>query len=88
VLSIRMVFNYRRLKDQRIEFLSFAAIGAVGLAINAAVIFAAVKYFGVYYLIAKCVAAGFTFAFNFLARRQMLFVRRAPRDQKQHDYDR
>ena len=88
VLSIRMVFNYRRLKDRRIEFLSFAAIGGVGLAINAAVIFAAVKYFGVYYLVAKCVAAGFTFVFNFFARRQMLFVRRAPRDQKQHDYDR
>jgi putative flippase GtrA len=74
VLSIRMVFNYRRLKDQRIEFLSFAAIGAVGLAINAAVIFVAVKYFGVYYLIAKCIAAGFTFAFNFFARRQLLFA--------------
>ncbi len=78
VLSIRMVFNYRRLKDQRIEFLSFAAIGSVGLGINAAVIFAAVKYFGIYYLVAKCVAAGFTFLFNFFARRQMLFVRRSP----------
>jgi putative flippase GtrA len=75
-LSIRMVFSYRRLKDQRIEFLSFAAIGGVGLAINAAVIFVAVKYFGVYYLLAKCVAAGFTFMFNFFARRQMLFVHR------------
>jgi putative flippase GtrA len=80
VLSIRMVFNYRRLKDQRIEFLSFAAIGGVGLAINAAVMFAAVKYFGFYYLLAKCVAAGFTFMFNFFVRRQMLFVHRPIRD--------
>jgi putative flippase GtrA len=80
VLSIRMVFNYRRLKDQRIEFLSFAAIGGVGLAINAAVMFAAVKYFGIYYLLAKCVAAGFTFMFNFFVRRQMLFVHRPIRD--------
>jgi putative flippase GtrA len=76
VLSIRMVFSYRRLKNQRIEFLSFAAIGGIGLAINAAVIFLAVKYFGVYYLVAKCIAAGFTFAFNFFARRQLLFVHR------------
>jgi putative flippase GtrA len=80
VLSIRMVFNYRRLKDQRIEFLSFAAIGGIGLAINAAVMFAAVKYFGIYYLLAKCVAAGFTFMFNFFVRRQMLFVHRPIRD--------
>jgi putative flippase GtrA len=87
VLSIRMVFNYRRLKDRRIEFLSFTVIGGVGLAINAAVIFVAVKYFGVYYLLAKCVAAGFTFMFNFLVRRQMLFVHRPLRDHRQHDYN-
>ena len=80
VLSIRMVFSYRRLKDQRIEFLSFAAIGGVGLAINAAVMFVAVKYFGIYYLLAKFVAAGFTFMFNFFVRRQMLFVHRPIRD--------
>ena len=76
VLSIKLVFNYRRLEDPRIEFLSFSAIGGVGLAINAAVIFVAVNYFGVYYLVAKCIAAGFTFAFNFLVRRQLLFVLR------------
>jgi putative flippase GtrA len=57
------------------------------LAINAAVIFAAVKYFGVYYLVAKCVAAGFTFVFNFISRRQMLFVHRPTRDRKPYDYD-
>ncbi len=83
VLSIRMVFSYRRLKDQRIEFLSFTAIGGVGLAINAAVIFVAVRYFGVYYLLAKCVAAGFTFMFNFFARCQMLFVHRPILDHRQ-----
>jgi putative flippase GtrA len=83
VLSIRMVFSYRRLEDRRVEFLSFTAIGGVGLAINAAVMFAAVKYFGIYYLLAKCLAAGFTFLFNFFTRRQMLFVRRFARDHEQ-----
>jgi putative flippase GtrA len=87
VLSVGMVFNHRRLKDRRIEFLSFTAIGGAGLAINAAVIFAAVKYLGVHYLVAKCVAAGFTFAFNFFARRQLLFTRRPARDRRQYDYD-
>jgi hypothetical protein len=37
--------------------------------------YTAVSAFG-YYLIAKCGAAGFTFLWNFVARRQFLFVRR------------
>ena len=75
-LSITLVFKYRRLKDWRLEFASFAVIGAGGLAVNAATMFFAVKYLGLYYLIAKCGAAGFTFVWNFVARRQFLFVQR------------
>ncbi len=75
-LSITLVFRYRRLKDQRLEFASFTAIGAVGVAINAAAISFGVKYLGLHYLIAKCGAAGFTFVWNFVARRQLLFVQR------------
>jgi putative flippase GtrA len=75
-LSITLVFRYRRLKDQRLEFVSFTAIGAVGVAINAAAISFGVKYLGLHYLIAKCGAAGFTFVWNFVARRQLLFVPR------------
>jgi putative flippase GtrA len=64
--------KFRRLQDQRIEFVGFA-IGCVGLAMNAAVMFIAVKGFGVHFLVGQCIAAGFTFVFNFLARRQRLF---------------
>jgi putative flippase GtrA len=76
VLSVTLVFKYRRLQDPRVEFASFAGIGAVGVAINAAAMTLGVKVFGVHYLIAKCGAAGFTFVWNFLARRQFLFARR------------
>jgi putative flippase GtrA len=75
VLSITLVFKYRRLEDSRLEFASFVVIGVVGVAINAAVISLGVKM-GLHYLIAKCGAAGFTFVWNFLARRQFLFVQR------------
>jgi putative flippase GtrA len=75
--SVTLVFKQRRLTDRRAEFLSFAAIGVIGLAINAAIIFLAVKFFGLHYLIAKCIAAGFTFVCNFVSRRQFLFVQRA-----------
>lgn len=76
VLSVTLVFKYRRLRDPRIEFASFAAIGVIGVAINAAAMAFGVRILGVHYLIAKCGAAGFTFVWNFLARRQLLFVKR------------
>ena len=76
VLSVTLVFKYRRLQDPRIEFASFAGIGVVGVAINAAVMTLGVTILGVHYLIAKCGAAGFTFVWNFVARREFLFVQR------------
>jgi putative flippase GtrA len=76
VLSVTLVFKYRRIQDPRVEFASFAGIGAVGVAINAAAMTLGVKVFGVHYLIAKCGAAGFTFVWNFVARRQFLFTQR------------
>jgi putative flippase GtrA len=75
VLSIRLAFKQHRLRDRRAEFAGFVGIGTAGLAINAGVISIAVRYFGLHYLVAKCVAAGFTFICNFIARRQILFVR-------------
>jgi putative flippase GtrA len=77
-LSITFVFKFRRLRDWRLEFASFAAIGAVGLLINDAAISFAVSYLGIYYLVAKLGAAGGTFLWNYIARRQLLFVSRRP----------
>jgi putative flippase GtrA len=77
ILSVTLVFKQRRLQDRRAEFAGFAAIGAVGLIINAVVIFIAVKYWGLNYIVAKCVAAAFTFICNFISRRQFLFVQRS-----------
>lgn len=76
VLSIKLVFKHRRLRDARLEFATFAAIGLIGLAINAAVIGLAVGGLGLHYLLAKGVAAAFTFLWGFIARRQLLFVPR------------
>jgi putative flippase GtrA len=74
-LSVKVAFKQHRLRDRRAEFVSFLAIGTLGLALNSAVIFVMAGYFGLHYLIAKCVAAGFTFVCNYIARRQLLFVR-------------
>ncbi len=42
--------------------------------LNAFVMFIGVRYLGLHYMVAKCVAAGFTFLGNFISRRQLLFV--------------
>jgi putative flippase GtrA len=75
-LSIAFVFKYRRLEDWRLELASFAAIGTVGVLVNAAAISIGVAYLGMHYLVAKLGAAGFTFLWNYVARRQLLFVPR------------
>jgi putative flippase GtrA len=74
-MSIRIAFRQHRFQDRRTELVSFIAIGTVGLGINAVVIALAVKCAGVHFMLAKGMAAGFTFAWNFIARRQLLFVR-------------
>ena len=73
-LSIRLAFRQHKLHDRRLELVTFVAIGSLGLAVNTGVIFVMVNQFGLDYLIAKGVAAGFTFTCNFVARRQLLFV--------------
>jgi putative flippase GtrA len=77
-LSVRIVFKRHRLRIRELEFLCFVAVGGIGLAVNAIVIYFAVTYLGLHYLAAKCVAAGFTFSSNFIARRQILFPVRRP----------
>lgn len=73
-LSVKLAFKQHRLRDRRAELTTFVAIGAVGLMINAVVMFIMVNFFDLHYLVAKGIAAGFTFTCNFVARRQILFV--------------
>ncbi len=73
-LSVALVFNERRLRNRSMEFAGFAALGAAGRAVNAFVMFVAMKYLGLFYLGAKCLAAGCTVVCNFVSRRQLLFV--------------
>jgi putative flippase GtrA len=77
-LSVRFVFTQHRLRNRQAEFAGFVALGAIGLVVNVGVIYLATHYLGLRILAAKCVAAGFSFSCNFLARRQLLFVPAAP----------
>ena len=76
-LSIRWVFRYRKYSDLRPEFVIFVLIGLVGIGHNELTMYLVVAGFGLSYVLAKVLATGVTFLFNFVLRKLLLF-RAAP----------
>ena len=75
VLSVRWVFNERRLADRRMEFAVFALIGFAGMGINELVIYFGVDRFALSPVQAKIPSAALVFCFNFASRKLLLFTR-------------
>ncbi len=78
-ISVRHLFEHRRLENWQHEFAVFTALGIDGLGVNLLVMYALVDGVGVHYLLAKVCAAGGTLSVNFLIRRWMLFMPNAAR---------
>ncbi len=73
-LAISWVFHHRRLAAiPGTEFAAYATIGMVGLGLNNMVIYASIEYLQVVLPMAKIIAAGITFVFNFSVRKWGLF---------------
>lgn len=71
---LSLVWVFGRSKYSRVtEFLAFAGIGVVGLALNDLILLILTGYFSIYYVLSKLVATGVTFLWNFLARKYLLF---------------
>lgn len=76
LMSILWVFENRALAGhQTAEFVLFALIGVVGLGINQGVLWLLAGTIGIHYLAAKGVSVAIVFAWNFLARKVILFQR-------------
>jgi putative flippase GtrA len=75
-LSIWFVFRSRQVRSGALEFGLFAALGLVGLLVNAGVMSVAVGVLSMDLMLAKGMAAICTFAANFLLRRWVLFSSR------------
>jgi putative flippase GtrA len=73
--SVTLVFQERRLSSPGLQFVVFAAIGLVGLALTEVLMALIVGRGGINYAVAKLLVAGVSFAFNFAARRLILFTR-------------
>ncbi|MCB1569301.1 MAG: GtrA family protein [Xanthomonadales bacterium] len=75
LLSIRWVFRERAFgAAPALEFLSFVAIGVAGLGITQLVLWLGVTKLGLLPELVKLSAAGVTFAFNYAARKSLLFA--------------
>jgi putative flippase GtrA len=74
-LSIRFVFRVRRMADDKLEFIVFAVIGVLGLLLTELLLWLMVVHVGQSPTIAKLIAAGTVFCFNFAARKAVLFTR-------------
>lgn len=75
LLSTGWVFRERRLADRSAEFALFALVGLAGMALNQAVLFAAVQWLAASFELAKVISAGVVFSFNFASRKLLLFTR-------------
>ena len=74
-LSIMLVFQSRALNNNpMLEALTFVAIGLIGLGITEVVIHALYTGAGLPLFVAKFLAAGLTFVFNYLFRKILLFT--------------
>lgn len=76
-LSVYWVFGERTLRNQHVEFLIFAAIGLVGLALNHIILYLFTSVFGLFFLLSKIFSVIVVFSWNFAARKWLLFRERA-----------
>jgi putative flippase GtrA len=73
LLSIRWVFHATdEQRNQLFDFGMFAAIGVVGLLLNALIIYVCTEWLGVYYLLSKIISTIIVFLWNFLGRKFLL----------------
>lgn len=73
ILSVFWVFSARNVRNRSVEFLLFAVIGVVGLALNEAILYALTTVFGLFYLLSKAASVIVVFSWNFAARKWLLF---------------
>jgi len=73
LLSNLIVFKAHRLESRLAEFLVFAVIGVVGLALNEAIMYCCSDIIGMHYMVSKLISTVTVFFWNFFARKLILF---------------
>jgi putative flippase GtrA len=73
IFSRYWVFHSRMVSNTTMEFLLFAGMGIVGLLLNELIMWFAHEHAHLHYLMAKVVATGIVFVWNFGSRKMLLF---------------
>ena len=73
-LSTIWVFNKSKIKSKSAEFFIFAAIGLIGLGLNALFMWIFTDLLVLYYLISKIITTMLVYFWNFFARKFILFI--------------
>lgn len=73
ILSIKWVFSNRVIKDKKMEVVFFAIIGVVGLGLTELFMWVFTDLILFHYLLSKVFSTVITYAWNFLARKFLLF---------------
>jgi putative flippase GtrA len=72
-LCTKWVFRYRRMLNTSHEFLIFSGVALISLVLSELCMWVMVDVASVHYLIAKVIATGIIFLFNFVLRKILLF---------------
>ncbi len=72
-LSRAWVFDRRAVSNTGLEFVLFSLVGIIGLGVNQSVIWFATETMQLHYMLAKLATAGIVLAWNFAARKYLLF---------------
>lgn len=75
-MSHNRIFVNPKIESRMMNFGAFAAIGLIGLVANDVVIWLGHSVLGYTVVVAKIIAVALVFFWNFLARRQMLYMRK------------
>lgn len=73
MLSVYWVFHSSKLDNKKNEFVFFAAIGIVGLAMTDVLLWLLTNKIGIFYMISKAIAVVIVYFWNFGVRKYYLF---------------
>ena len=73
ILSIKWVFNRRRIGKTSIEFILFGLLGIIGLALNELFLWGLTDGLHLHYLISKIITTFIIYLWNFFSRKYLLF---------------
>ncbi len=72
-ISISWIFPDSKFNSRKVEFVTFAVIGIIGLALTNLLLWGFSHFLGFHHLLSKALAAGIAYIWNFLIKKYWLF---------------